>query len=140
MNKQMIACCGLDCERCDARVATVTDDAALRERTAALWTALNGVTITPEMIRCTGCRMEGGEDALLRRALRDPQMSPQKGAGDMRRLRGAARLRNASLHHGKHARGAGESEGAAGMMKGGKRASFPMIAEEVCAGGANGDG
>lgn len=59
MNKQMIACCGLDCERCDARVATVTDDAALRERTAALWTALNGVTITPEMIRCTGCRMEG---------------------------------------------------------------------------------
>mgnify|MGYP000780069677 FL=1 len=26
----------------------------LREKTAALWTKLNGVTITPEMINCTG--------------------------------------------------------------------------------------
>ena len=64
MNKQMIACCGLYCERCDARVATVTDDAALRERTAALWTALNGVTITPEMIRCTGCAALPGCETL----------------------------------------------------------------------------
>ena len=51
---QLIGCCGLDCEKCDARVATVTNDNALREKTAALWTKLNGVTITPEMINCTG--------------------------------------------------------------------------------------
>lgn len=51
---QLIGCCGLDCEKCDARVATVTNDDALREKTAALWTKLNGVTITPEMINCTG--------------------------------------------------------------------------------------
>lgn len=31
----------------------------MREQTATLWTKLNGVTITPEMINCTGCRMEG---------------------------------------------------------------------------------
>ena len=44
---QLIGCCGLDCERCDARIATMTNDNALREKTAALWTKLNGVTITP---------------------------------------------------------------------------------------------
>ena len=56
---QLIACCGLDCEKCDARIATVTNDSALRAKTAALWTRLNGVPITPEMIHCTGCRIGG---------------------------------------------------------------------------------
>lgn len=51
---QLIGCCGLDCETCDARIATLTNDNALREKTAALWTKLNGVTISPEMINCTG--------------------------------------------------------------------------------------
>lgn len=55
----LIACCGLDCEKCDARIATMTGDNALREKTAALWTKLNGVPITPEMLCCTGCRVEG---------------------------------------------------------------------------------
>ena len=58
---QLIGCCGLDCETCDARIATVTNDNALREKTAALWTKLNGVTITAEMINCTGCRAEGAK-------------------------------------------------------------------------------
>ncbi len=57
----LIGCCGLDCETCDARIATLTNDNALREKTAALWTKLNGVTITPEMIHCTGCRMDGAK-------------------------------------------------------------------------------
>lgn len=60
MNKP-IACCGLDCETCDARIATITDDNALREKTAALWSKLNGVPITPEMMNCTGCRVEGAK-------------------------------------------------------------------------------
>ena len=58
---ELIACCGLDCEKCDARIATITNDNALREKTAALWTKLNGVSITPEMINCTGCRIEGAK-------------------------------------------------------------------------------
>jgi hypothetical protein len=58
---QLIGCCGLDCERCDARIATVTNDNALREKTAALWTRLNGVPITPDMTHCTGCRVEGAK-------------------------------------------------------------------------------
>lgn len=57
--KEWIAYCGLDCEACDARLATIQDDDALRERTAALWSRLNGYPITKEMINCTGCRTEG---------------------------------------------------------------------------------
>ena len=52
---------GLDCEKCDARIATLTNDNALREKTAALWTKLNVVTITPEMINCIGCCIEGAK-------------------------------------------------------------------------------
>ena len=44
-----IAYCGLDCESCEARLATITDDDALRARVAALWSALNGAEITPEI-------------------------------------------------------------------------------------------
>ena len=57
--KDYIAVCGLDCERCEARLATVTGDETLRRKVAALWSELNGVEITPEMIACEGCRAEG---------------------------------------------------------------------------------
>ena len=57
--RKMIAYCGLDCEKCDAYLATLHDDQSLREKTAALWTRLNGVPITPEMINCQGCRADG---------------------------------------------------------------------------------
>ena len=59
MENKLIGCCGLDCEKCDARIATITNDDVLRKKTAALWTKLNGVTILPEMIKCAGCRIEG---------------------------------------------------------------------------------
>ena len=57
--KKMIAYCGLDCEKCDAYLATVNDDQALREKTAKRWTELNGVLILPEHINCEGCRADG---------------------------------------------------------------------------------
>ena len=57
--KDLIAYCGLDCGKCDARRATLTDDSALREKTAKLWSQMNGVEITPEMINCVGCRVDG---------------------------------------------------------------------------------
>ncbi len=58
MNKQ-IAYCGLNCEKCDAYIATKNDDQALREKSARLWSQLNNATILPEHINCDGCRMEG---------------------------------------------------------------------------------
>ena len=57
--KKLIACCGLDCEACEARLATIRDDDALRAKVAKLWSELNAVTITPEMINCVGCREDG---------------------------------------------------------------------------------
>lgn len=57
--KDMIGYCGLDCEKCDAYLATVNDDRALREKTAKLWAELNQAPILPEHINCEGCRVEG---------------------------------------------------------------------------------
>ena len=58
MNK-MIAYCGLDCEKCDAYLATVNDDQELRKKTAKLWAELNNAPILPEDINCQGCRVDG---------------------------------------------------------------------------------
>lgn len=58
MNK-LIAICGLDCEQCDAYIATKNNDQALREKTAKLWAELNNAPILPEHINCEGCRMDG---------------------------------------------------------------------------------
>lgn len=55
----MIGCCGLDCEKCDAYIATINDDQALREKTAKLWSELNNAPIQPEHINCAGCRADG---------------------------------------------------------------------------------
>ena len=57
--KDYIAYCGLDCESCEARLATVNNDAVLRQKVAKEWSELNGVEITPEMINCVGCRIGG---------------------------------------------------------------------------------
>lgn len=38
--KQLIACCGLDCESCDARIATVENDNELKEKTARKWSVM----------------------------------------------------------------------------------------------------
>ena len=56
---QYIAYCGLNCEACEARLATIRNDDSLREKVAKLWSELNGVEITPETIHCEGCRIDG---------------------------------------------------------------------------------
>ena len=51
--KQLTACCGLDCESCDARIATVKND-------AQKWSAMNKAPeITAATINCMGCRADG---------------------------------------------------------------------------------
>ena len=56
-----IAYCGLNCETCEARLATVNNDAILRQKVAKEWSELNGVEITLEMINCVGCRIDGAK-------------------------------------------------------------------------------
>ena len=57
--KNFIAYCGLDCEKCEARLATINNDNELRNKVADKWSKLNNVTITPGMINCEGCRTDG---------------------------------------------------------------------------------
>lgn len=60
MTKQLIACCGLDCQNCEVRIATITNDDNLREQTAQKWSIINNAPqITASTINCTGCRTKG---------------------------------------------------------------------------------
>ena len=62
--KQLIACCGLDCESCDARIATVENDNELKEKTARKWSVMNNAPeITAATINCMGCRADGAKFA-----------------------------------------------------------------------------
>ena len=56
---KMIAYCGLDCEKCEARIATLNNDDNLRAKVAKEWSEMNNFEITPEMINCEGCRVDG---------------------------------------------------------------------------------
>ena len=55
----LIAYCGLDCSRCEARTATLHNDDALREQVARQWSEWNHVDIPAASINCLGCRTEG---------------------------------------------------------------------------------
>ena len=57
--KELLAFCGLDCEQCDAYIATANNYDALREKTAKAWSELYNSPIKPEHINCEGCRADG---------------------------------------------------------------------------------
>ena len=58
MNK-LISFCGINCETCEARIATINNDDKLREETAEKWRKSFSPEITAAHINCTGCRTEG---------------------------------------------------------------------------------
>lgn len=56
--KNLIAYCGLDCEKCDAYLATINDNQDLRKKTAKLWAELNNAlfflsTLTAKAVALT---------------------------------------------------------------------------------------
>lgn len=56
----LIAFCGLNCETCEARIATINNDNQLRCQVADKWSKMNNTDqITPETINCEGCRTGG---------------------------------------------------------------------------------
>ena len=55
----MIAYCGLNCSRCDARLATLENSDSKRETTARKWSRLYNAEILPEQIQCDGCKSDG---------------------------------------------------------------------------------
>ena len=57
---EMIAYCGIDCNACPALIATRTNDAALRAKTAAEWSKSFGHDFKPEQVNCAGCATLAG--------------------------------------------------------------------------------
>ena len=87
--RDMIAYCGLDCKKCDAYLATIHDDQALREKTAKLWAELNHAPILPEHINCEGCRVDGIKTVYCDSLCRIRQCALEKGVttcGDCQEL------------------------------------------------------
>ena len=75
----LIAYCGLNCEKCDAFIATKNNDNDLREKTAKLWSELNNVLILPEHINCDGCRVNGRKTIFCDKLCPIRQCAMQKG-------------------------------------------------------------
>ena len=58
--EKLIACCGLNCAECEARIATIANDDKLRAETAEKWKVQYGAPDIPiAAINCTGCLEPG---------------------------------------------------------------------------------
>ena len=93
--KELIGYCGLDCEKCDAYLATVNDDEALREKTAKLWAKLNNAPILPEHINCEGCRVNGAKTVFCEHLCEIRKCALEKGVstcGDCSELENCAAI------------------------------------------------
>lgn len=100
--KKMIAYCGLDCEKCDAYLATLHNDSALREKTAKLWSELNHVAIEPKDIRCQGCRADGVKTVFCDKLCDIRQCALKKGVttcGDCAELEKCAKVGKVISHN-----------------------------------------
>lgn len=57
--KTTLSPCGIDCQSCDAYIATKANDQALFQKLAEQYQANFGKTIDPENLHCAGCLNEG---------------------------------------------------------------------------------
>ena len=57
--EKMIACCGVECTKCLAFIATKENNDELRKKQAEEWSKQFDQTITPESINCDGCLSTG---------------------------------------------------------------------------------
>jgi hypothetical protein len=57
--EKIISYCGINCAECNAYKATLNNDQALREKTAAEWSTAHNFKFTPDMINCTSCTGTG---------------------------------------------------------------------------------
>ena len=64
--EKMIACCGVECTKCLAFIATKENNDGLRKKQAEEWSKQFNQTITPESINCDGCLSTGRHVNYLR--------------------------------------------------------------------------
>ena len=57
---EMIAFCGIRCDRCDTFQATQTNDDARRRQIAERWSRQFKADFRPEQMNCAGCRSKNG--------------------------------------------------------------------------------
>jgi len=57
--EKLIAQCGLDCNVCEAFIATKKNDMAKKAEIAKKWSKAFNIKITAEDVNCVGCRIEG---------------------------------------------------------------------------------
>ena len=74
-----IAYCGLNCGTCEAHLATVNHDEALRAKVAKQWSEWNRAEITPDMIYCDGCRLDGLKTPYCESLCTIPRCAREKG-------------------------------------------------------------
>ena len=55
---RIIARCGIECTKCDAYIATKSNDDALRKTTAENWSKMFNADIEAKDINCLGCNSE----------------------------------------------------------------------------------
>ncbi|HOD18368.1 MAG TPA: DUF3795 domain-containing protein [Candidatus Cloacimonadota bacterium] len=53
--EKLIAACGIDCSKCEARQATIANDNALRTAVAEKWSQRYDIKLTADNINCLGC-------------------------------------------------------------------------------------
>lgn len=63
----MISYCGIDCKKCEALIATRTNDNSLRAKVADEISVFTGIKCTPEEINCAGCRSDGEKSPYCQR-------------------------------------------------------------------------
>jgi flavodoxin len=58
----LVSYCGLNCEECEAFVATKNNDGPLKEKVAKNWSKLYGIKVEPKDISCAGCKSSEKKD------------------------------------------------------------------------------
>lgn len=108
--REMIGFCGLDCEKCQARIATKNNDDKLRKQVADEWSKLNGILITPEMINCDGCRVNGVKTPFCDKLCTIRQCALKNEKRNVRRLLASQHLRQGCNDNCKQQRSVGKSK------------------------------